>query len=160
MKQREAKEIIANGSGVTVFDFPLGFTPTARDLELAFEGEMIRNLAPLSNGRQLRICDAQGLSWLVDLELGVVLWLHISFAPPDHRKSSDHDPKRVFKGKFRIGQYTVQGPFLFPIAEVIRKVAISGLEVMMVPGKKQIHSVTISFQENCAKSDRAIRESK
>ncbi|HZP61665.1 MAG TPA: hypothetical protein VFB27_15170 [Opitutaceae bacterium] len=147
MKERKDKEIIANSNGVTIFDFPLGFTPTERDLELAFEGETIRNIPPLNN-RQLKICDAQGLSWLVDLKLDVVFWLEVSFASSYDKKPTDHDPTEVFKGKVRIGQYTVQGPFLFPIAEVIRKVEIPGLSVMMVPGKKQIHSLTINFKNN------------
>jgi hypothetical protein len=149
-------EIIANEQGVTLFGFPLGFTPTIRDLDLAVEGELTRGLLPL-NGRQLHICDSQGISWLVDLNLGLVLWFDVVLARLSHRKQDDHDPRNVFKGKIIIRRWTVEGPFSLPTAELIRKVKIHGLDLHMVPDRKQICAISLAFLENAQRSDSVIQ---
>jgi hypothetical protein len=142
-----AEEIVINQTGVSVLGIPVGFAPTAQDLELALEGQTVRSLAPL-NERQLRICDSKGVSWLVDLKLDLVLWLDVLLAKLRYRQQDDHDAKDVFTGKVRIGQYTVQGPFSFETGEIVRKVVIPGLSLGFLPDERRIRAVTVAFIEN------------
>jgi hypothetical protein len=139
--------IVVDAAGVTIDGFPLGLEPTMRDFELALDGKQIRGLPP-SSGRQLWIADSEGLRWLVDLEKKLALWFHIALEKPSHRREDGHDPINTFKGKIRIGTYTVQGPFLFEIGEMVRTVEIPRLGISLVPGKKHICTINIAFLNN------------
>ena len=141
------EEIRFNHTGASILGFPISLTPTAQDFDLAFEGEVIRDIPPL-NGRQLRICDSKGLSWLVDIEHKLVLWLDILLAPLRYRRMSDMDPSGCFTGKIRIGQYAVQGPFSFETGELVRKVTVDGLSVSLLPDEKQMRAVSVAFVQN------------
>lgn len=144
----KSEEIVINKTGLTVLGFPVGFKPTARDFDLALEGEVIRSNSTATQGRELRICDAKGLTWLVNMDHGAALWLDVRLAPLRYRNMSEADPSDCFKGKIHIGQYTVQGPFSFETGEIVRKVEIVGLSLSLLPDEKRIRAVTIAFQEN------------
>ena len=148
------EEVAINETGVSIFGELVGFTPRICDFEKVLKGESARSLAPL-NGRQLRILDAYGLSWLIDLQFETVLWLHVLLAPLGHRRNDDHDPKEVFVGKLRIGQYTVQRPFSCETAQIIREVKIPGIGLDFVPCEKRICAVLVAFTRNEKTSDAA-----
>jgi len=145
--------ITINSAGVGLLGFPLGFTPKCTDLESVLGESKIRTCPPLDHPRQLRICDTKGLSWLVETNRETVLWLHIRLATFRYRPQDDHDPTDVFKGKVRIGQYTVQGPFSFETGEIVRTVVVPGLSIGFLPDDKLIRSISVSFTENEMQSD-------
>ena len=148
------EEITIDETGVTIFGNALGLTPTIGDFETLIKRETVRNLPPL-NGRQLKILDSHGLSWLADLQFGTVLWLHVLLAHRRHKPHDDHDPNGVFEGKVRIGQYTVQRPFSFETAEIVRKVRIPCIGIDFVPDEKRICAVLLAFTKNEKASDTA-----
>jgi hypothetical protein len=137
-----------NDSGVTVFGFSLGVTPTIRDFELAFKDEALRTYKTEIPTRETIICGAKGLSWLNDLEIGRVLCLDISLGPVHHRKALHFDPSEFFRGKVQIGPYTVRGPFSFETGEIVQKVQITGLGILLIPDEKGVQAIMIAFQEN------------
>ncbi len=143
-----SEEITINKSGVSILGFPLGFAPTERDFELAFEGNVLRSSPTTTQGRVQRICDSKGLTWLVDLERRIVLWFHVLFAPFEYRRLSESDPSECFQGKVRLDRYTIQGSFSLETGELVRKVAIPGLSLRFVPDGKVIRALSVGFLEN------------
>jgi hypothetical protein len=141
-------EIKINDLGFSVLGFLLGFRPTVADLQLALEGETLRNTPTTSNHRQLWICDSKGLSWLADCEDTGIAWVDIVLGPLAHRRPSDADPKGIFQGTLRIGKYTVRGTFSVETGELIRNVVIPGVTIDLSAARNRVRAVTIGFPQN------------
>jgi hypothetical protein len=116
-------------------------------------GEEVRSAAKVTPERDLRICDSKGLSWLVDLRQGTVLWLIVQLSPLRYRKLSEADAAGHFQGKIRIGKYTIIGAFSFATGETIRKAAFPGMRIRLVPDGNHIGSLIVAFVMNEKQAD-------
>jgi hypothetical protein len=147
-------DILLTRSGVVFLGQPVGFEPKADDFERPLEGQHVRHMASV-NGRQQRVCDSKGLSWLVDLDLRSVLSFEIHLAPFSYRPRNDHDPLTYFSGRVCVDQHTIRGAFSCQTAELVRKVAIPGVNILLVPDGNTVRSVAVEFVINARKSDAA-----
>src|ERR1700677_4648673 len=102
----KSKDIVIGNDGVNLFDSRLGLAPKSNDFQTALEDDIIRRDDPSAENRQITICDALGLSWLVDLDNKIVFWLEIRLAPFGYRKPTRNDPTAQFTGRLCIDKYT------------------------------------------------------
>jgi len=134
--------------GLEFFGTPAGFAPKIEDIERVVRGESVRICSTSNCERQIRIWDSKGLSWLVDLDRGVVLVLRILLAPLTRKKGAETQPLDVYTGLVHIGGHKVQGPNSTDTGEIIRKIVIPRLGLVLVPERKRICALLIGFTEN------------
>ncbi len=154
-KEMSSDDISIAASGLVLLGHSLGLAPKASEFEEAIKNEKTRSIPPL-RGRQLRICDDKGLSWMVDLQLGTVVWLDVQLGPVEHRKATDHDPSGYFAGRLIIDRCTVRGCFSLETGEIIRKLSIPDVGLLVVPEGKTVRAVLIAFSVNERDSDAAL----
>lgn len=135
--------------GIHVGEMCLGAAPSGQSLSTALGSVQLRQVPRANGSRLLHIADDLGVSFLTDAALDRVLWMHVSLEAPNWRPENETDPRACYAGKFLMNRKAIPlRPLSVSMANMLRAVEFSDVQLAFVPHESTIAVINISFPLN------------